>query len=670
MCIRDRKKSEKLKRDIWRKKNDLKRTITEQKERIVSLEEIVSKTRENERSFRETLKDYKAKLATLEERIRASQREQALEQTNINQSMREKDDIINNLRNQLSLKDNELELMNQSLIEAETQSKILLREKKAIEEKALLNISELEKVIRQKGAEVGELTDKNEKLKELNKAHLQSLLNISDKTVKLEKSLELATKEIEMKQDLVMSQTREHQDLDGRLQEALEKTKTQRNEIARLKSILFLPSDYHGTQQYDLTIGLPSLMSLNTEGWSIKRNLDKFPSKLTFIAISGGPRCGKSFVLKLLSGRDISYGPSFPTQGINFLLRQTESMEPKDCFLDTPGWDSPFQVSTETDHSSRTNDSSSLEAFIHSYAVEIANTIVYVVGKVSAVDQQRIINFQKLFPKKQLIVIHNFSWEISSEGVQTLIQREIVEIFGAKDFQGRYVSQRNWKEHSSVIHLIFARENSEAGHKYNAASISIFNKLCIADARVNSEDIMESFIQFSNRQLEQMSEDEKPVQLEVHNDRRIKVSDLHPFKCGKAHFDAWDLMVRKQVDQFVPKHAVYYGANEDIKCYIDLPNMDDYKPPKIDLTDGTLYLNLKAKMRVAESIGEVYINTRFNGQVDVRIPLGRQHLHLLSSRPSKKDCEFKDGILFIHLKKEDQEENQMISLTIPSCNSH
>ena len=99
---------------------------------------------------------------------------------------------------------------------------------------------------------------------------------------------------------------------------------------------------------YNMVIHLDSMNQLTHEGWKVEINpkaeIKNYSTKnLSIVSVLGNKNTGKSFLLHLLTGKDIPNGFTVTTEGLSFIIPD-DYMNKDDNFIliDTAGTESPL----------------------------------------------------------------------------------------------------------------------------------------------------------------------------------------------------------------------------------------------------------------------------------------------------------------------------------------
>ena len=100
---------------------------------------------------------------------------------------------------------------------------------------------------------------------------------------------------------------------------------------------------------YNMIIKVNSMDQLTKEGWKIINNRPEnskyLEKKVSIISVIGNKNSGKSFILHLLTGKNIPNGYTVTTEGLSFIIPEDEdNKEDNFILIDTAGTESPLLI--------------------------------------------------------------------------------------------------------------------------------------------------------------------------------------------------------------------------------------------------------------------------------------------------------------------------------------
>ena len=178
------------------------------------------------------------------------------------------------------------------------------------------------------------------------------------------------------------------------------------------------------SEKYDIIIDINSIRFLQNKGWKIiYTNTEKEndlkdllnSSKKSIVSILGHSNRGKTYILQRISGVKLEAGYQIQTKGLSIKIPEKKNI----LLLDTAGTNAPLLVEEgEEDRRHEKNFQKDLDEInlcqiitnyiIQTFIIKAADTIICIVGMLTAAEQQFLNKVKKnCRNKKKLIVIHN-----------------------------------------------------------------------------------------------------------------------------------------------------------------------------------------------------------------------------------------------------------------------
>ena len=250
---------------------------------------------------------------------------------------------------------------------------------------------------------------------------------------------------------------------------------------------------------YDLGLSIKSLNQLvNNLGWPLYKKCDLSKSildgKYCVIGLLGIHNSGKTWLTSQLSNISLPFGYNRSTKGISVLYDSKNGA----VFLDTKPYLECLKLPNENDTSqdmfNSIVDQSNSDVFLREYIINTANIVLIVLNELTIYNQNLInkIKFEiKELKDKRVFVIHNYQNLYRIDDIRKQVANDILKAFPA---QCIYYSKVNLQDPTAnlnseyfidkdsinpFIHIVFAKENSEAGRYFNMTSINILNSAII-----------------------------------------------------------------------------------------------------------------------------------------------------------------------------------------------
>lgn len=351
--------------------------------------------------------------------------------------------------------------------------------------------------------EESELNDKLKKqIEELN----AKLNNLEKNENKKDDEIKLLKKENEeLKQNMIKNK------------DDLKKLEIERNKYVNIEEKNNLEKD--PLEFYDTIININSIQNIKKDGWEIFMNEEgkkiaesKEKEERLVIGVMGNRNKGKSFMLQALSGIVLQTGTTVSTIGLSI-----KYLENKYVLLDCAGSESPL-LGENANMLEISRDKLFTEAFLESYILRKCNVLLLVIGILSF-SEQKLINkisqdLEKLKEKekKNLIIIHNLQTYETVSQVEKYINDILLKSasfniirdesnFGDNSDISEYFYD---KENHSIKHFIYAKENSQAGEKYNKHTINSIKSLYRISTNKYKYDYKETIIDHFKYMSEKM----------------------------------------------------------------------------------------------------------------------------------------------------------------------
>lgn len=290
-----------------------------------------------------------------------------------------------------------------------------------------------------------------------------------------------------------------------------------------------------------------------------------------------------------------------------------------------------------------------VELFTQKFVQSNSDVIIAVVGQLTFSEQQLLLRIKKeqLKGNKRLIVLHNlYNFEKRSQVEDhinnilkksqtfTLEEKHYVEFVIEETVKPTEVNDVYYHENekgNSIEHLIFARDDTEAGDFYNTSSKRFLRELLTATTSINRIDLIKKIQLF----LKGILENEIQKDYINYSNNKIFVDESYPnpiiFK--KIQVDSLSVMSfygRAYQPKFkyyvIPRDSAPECIKEKLKSnaeaaeremifvvIIDIPSLKKTKKgtipiPRIDNDDGLTYVTIKGKRSIKEVTTEKRIS--------------------------------------------------------------
>ena len=228
---------------------------------------------------------------------------------------------------------------------------------------------------------------------------------------------------------------------------------------------------------------------------------------VSIISVLGNKNSGKSFILHLLTNKNIPNGYTVTIEGISFVVPDNDENKDDNYILNnTAGSESPLLCNnidglTIEKKNKMAKDRQITDYFLQKFILEKSDIFICVVDNLTLTDQKFINRIIKNYTNKKIYIIHNLKTFIDKEQVENYIKDTLMESVTFHLEQDQYYDleekaaeklekenqiffkqklkekENEYKENNRVIiHLIIANEDSEAGKYYNKSTINYLNQ--------------------------------------------------------------------------------------------------------------------------------------------------------------------------------------------------
>ena len=337
---------------------------------------------------------------------------------------------------------------------------------------------------------------------------------------------------------------------------------------------------------YNLVIDINGMKSLLDKGWpelSKKKGKEIYEAqkdkRSVVVSVIGNANKGKSFFLTKISDIKLPSGFSVTTRGLS--VKYPEIKNKNIILLDTAGFETPlvensvyklskdkFKLDENTYYEESkilARDRQMTEYFLQKFVLTQANIVVCLVGQLTYNEQKFLSKITEECGEKQLFIIHNLQNLEKKHDVEKYIKEILkcsltfklkenkiidfneksknkdenniyyTEIFQGDNEEKKFGDNKNEKD---IVHLIMAREGSEAGNYYNNSTIQYIKNQIIAFIGVEvfpiEEKLKDFLFQISKEIMEKGIESKDEIQIiESNNNQSEKENQIEVIKSIK-----------------------------------------------------------------------------------------------------------------------------------------
>ena len=397
-------------------------------------------------------------------------------------------------------------------------------------------------------------------------------------------------------------------------------------EIVAINS--FIPSyeDKNPLKFYDIIVDINSIKEIK-KGWQVLMNdrgnsyFNENNKNSIKIGVIGNGNKGKSFLLSKISGMEFPTGFSVQTKGLSIKFPVLDKYKNRNIILlDSAGQETPVlddeknnddnvenngtsnatvintalhdenKIKKQEQLTEKSRDKLLTEFFLQSYIVKYTDLLIVVVG-ILTFSEQKLINkikktYSNLKKTNSLVVIHNLQLYVTKKQVQNYIET-VLKNSGTFDLEEQTIismdrEKEKWtyfyepKSTPTTIHLIFARDKSEAGDFYNKKTIEyLYDKMNNVPEKepLNLYENIKNFFESISGEIL-----ENPIQSDyiVVENNTIKLANLpkdYALKLKKCSIDELGLN-KFRLNGYDPSYS-YYIDDKNLHIICEIPGKID-----------------------------------------------------------------------------------------------
>ncbi len=337
-------------------------------------------------------------------------------------------------------------------------------------------------------------------------------------------------------------------------------------------------NDKDPTEFYDTIIDLDSLKGacetdkgfdvlFSDKGYQNYKNQKK--KDATIIGVIGNANKGKSYILSKISHEELPRGYSVTTKGISVKYPKIEKK--RIIILDSAGSETPLIKNSNMENIKLSNnqdielvnelarDKIATDNFLQEFIYFHSNILLVIVGQLTN-DDQKLINRIKLIygNKKYIFIIHNLMFIETIESAKKIIKDTILKSITFNkltkmryfdendDKKNQFYYQESINDKVTILHLIMAREGSEAGDYYNNSTIQFLRKKIKSFNQIKNFDIIESFKNYLSiasgkymekpLEIENINYDEEKKKFIIKSENKINFKKCYVDEIGISNF--------------------------------------------------------------------------------------------------------------------------------------
>ena len=390
---------------------------------------------------------------------------------------------------------------------------------------------------------------------------------------------------------------------------------------------------------YDIIVDINSIKEI-VNGWKIlmnKRGKEKFKEveeTAIKIGVIGNGNKGKSFLLSKISKIELPVGTSIKTKGLSIKFPDLENYKNRNIILlDSAGQETPVLNTEKLNESKlssiekneqkqqerlteKSRDKLLTEFFLQNYIIQYSDLLLLVVG-ILTFSEQKLINklkrtFVNLKKDNNLVIIHNLQSYVTKKQVDDYIRDTLTKSDTFELKEEKVISldlqENNWtyfyepNSKPNTIHLIYAREGSEAGNFYNQNTIKKILELTNSITRRQplnlSENIKNLFLHLSSDILEthlkneELIQENNVVKLNIEKNTELKLKKCSIDELGLNKFSSTGL--EPIYSYYIKEENKDKGKQKRLTIICEIPGLDKESfDCKIEWQNGQLFFKIQ-----------------------------------------------------------------------------
>lgn len=442
---------------------------------------------------------------------------------------------------------------------------------------------------------------------------------------------------------------------------------------------------------YNMQIKIDSMEQLIKGGFIItkknpKDNESNKDKKVSVISVLGNKNTGKSFILHLLTGKNIPHGYTVTTEGLSFILPDNEENKNSNFILiDTAGTETPLlrdnnqKKLEENDKKKLAKDRQITDYFLQKFILEKSDIFICVVDNLSLTGQKFINRIVKSYTNKTIFIIHNLKTFIEKEQVENYIENtlmksltfelskeDIIELddneFKELEDKNRiYFKQELKEDERIIIHLILACENTKAGDYYNISTIKFLKKQLFQVKEKRKFDVVQNLKEFLLSISPEIFNTRLDENLIKEENNAIKI-DAEALDLKDCFIDYLGNNVIKE-NKFKPKYRCGYftDSSDKKKFFLEIELFEEWTfIQKIDVLERYFILTMKGEKNSKVKEKEYLFNNYSPGndfQIEIKVENNRGII-----KDMKPNLVEENGLyIFIYELREKHTEEEIIS---------
>jgi len=222
----------------------------------------------------------------------------------------------------------------------------------------------------------------------------------------------------------------------------------------------------------------------------------------------------------------------------------------------------------------------------------------------------------------------------------------------------------NALETEPIIHLVFAKDETQAGEYFNETSTQYLINHIIAQKIYKSYNLVESLLQYTQNNLKtyvdfQSAPTSSNLLAHDKNNNTLAFKENVEFKLKPVEYDVLGerkMIIENYSNVYEPDYSIIY-SQEGVNLLYDVPNLSEQSPEfQLEVTSDGYFLTLTAKKLLENEVtsSATYVNNRKFGSINQRIRVGdvekEMEFAIDAQNPEKVPYKYANGVLMVEVK--------------------
>ena len=429
--------------------------------------------------------------------------------------------------------------------------------------------------------------------------------------------------------------------------------------------------EFDNTNFYDIIINIKSIKDIITKGWEVKmtkRYYEFSKTKNIKVGVLGNSNVGKTFLLSKLSKFRLPHG--IKTEGLSIKYPDLSTYRDRRislidfCGFETPILTEENEKKNFTENKELLYDKIYTEMFLQNFILDQSDIPILVIGNLTFCEQKLLDRIKSSLFKKEkrkiLYVVHNlknFSYiqEVKDYINNVLLKCPNLELEKGSSISKNIISRTEpfyyyeKNQDSYVYHLLYAKENSEAGTYYNKYTLHFLENSYIRVINIKCFDVKEEIKNsFRKSSIDIFKNIEKNTYLDFDDssEKLIKLGYKNELLFRDICLNQYELpILGLESSDFIPSYNFY---KKDHKFIVKIE-----APGNFEIESDILYrgeyciININGNKKKDKDFDDNLYNSRKFGDFAINIPLKVDEFNISNDSP---EIASRNGILTLEFK--------------------